>query len=329
MARINPHAEGSWRGVPAFIKGKVTMAEKVIDMRSAVARYVRDGMTLAIEGFTAFICFAAAHEIIRQGRRDLTLVRMTPDLIYDQMVAAGTAQRLVFSYLGNPGVGSLHCIRRAVEQSIPRTIELEEYSHFGMIGRYIAGASRLPFYPLHSFRGTDLPKANPRIRFMPDPYGEGEIAVVPPLQPDVAILHAQRADREGNTQAWGILGVQKEVAFASRTVIVVVEEIVAPEVIRADPNRTIIPGLIVDAVVHEPHGAHPSYVQGYYDRDNHAYQEWDQLSRQPEKVDKWLREWVYDVQDRREYLRKIGSARIDRLRPGSAPAEAIDYGVYR
>ncbi|MGD8621820.1 MAG: CoA-transferase, partial [Anaerolineales bacterium] len=202
------------------------MEEKLLDMHTAIERYVDDGMSVAIEGFTAFICFAAAHEIIRQGRRDLTLVRMTPDLIYDQMIAAGCARRLVFSYLGNPGVGSLHCIRRAIEKGTPVPLELEEYSHFGMIGRYIAGASRLPFYPLHSYSGTDLPKANPKIRFVPDPYGEGEIAVVPPLRPDVGILHAQRADREGNTQAWGILGVQKEVAFACERLIVVVEELV-------------------------------------------------------------------------------------------------------
>jgi glutaconate CoA-transferase subunit A len=305
------------------------MTEKLMDMQAAMARFVRDEMTIAIEGFTAFIGFAAAHEIIRQGRRNLTLVRMTPDLIYDQMVAAGTARRLVFSYLGNPGVGSLHCIRRAVEQRIPAELELEEYSHFGMVGRYIAGASRLPFYPLYSYTGTDLPTVNPKICFVSDPYGEGEIAVVPPLRPDVAILHAQRADRDGNTHAWGILGVQKEVAFASKSVIVVVEEIVEPEVIRADPNRTIIPGMVVDAIVHEPFGAHPSYVQGYYDRDNRMYQDWDQLSRQQEQVEAWLQEWVYDLKNREEYLQKLGDDRMEELRPEPALAEGVDYGVYR
>jgi glutaconate CoA-transferase subunit A len=254
---------------------------------------------------------------------------MTPDLIYDQMVAAGTARRLVFSYLGNPGVGSLHCIRRAVENSTPAPLELEEYSHFGMIGRYIAGASRLPFYPLRTYSGTDLPRVNPKIRFIPDPYGESEIAVVPPLRPEVGILHAQRADEQGNTQAWGILGVQKEVAFACERLIVVVEEIVPTEVIRADPNRTIIPGLIVDAVVHEPFGAHPSYVQGYYDRDNHVYQEWDQLSRSAEDVQSWLDEWVFGVKDRQEYLLKLGTERKEDLRPGSALASEINYGVYQ
>ena len=203
-------------------------------MHSAIAEHVRDGMSVAIEGFTAFICFAAGHEIIRQHRRDLTLIRMTPDVIYDQMIAAGVARKLVFSYLGNPGVGSLNSIRRAIEHSIPAPLEIEEYTHYGMVGRYIAGASRLPFFPLRSYLGSDMPAVNDRIRFVKSPYGEEEVAVVPPLNPDVAIIHAQRADAEGNTQLWGLLGVQKECAFAARQVIVVVEDIVDESVIRAD-----------------------------------------------------------------------------------------------
>ena len=185
-------------------------------MGEAVSRHVKDGDVVAIEGFTAFIGFAAAHEIIRQGRRNLTLCRLTPDLVYDQMVAAGVASRLVFSYLGNPGVGSLHCIRRAVEKSVPGPLELEEYSHFGMVGRYTAGASNLPFFPLRSYFGSDLPKTNPRISFIDSPYGDGPIAVVPPLNPDVTFIHAQRADSQGNTQLWGLVGVQKEAAFAAK-----------------------------------------------------------------------------------------------------------------
>jgi len=305
------------------------MDSKVLSMQEAVGRYVEDGCSLAIEGFTAFICFAAAHEIIRQRRRDLTLIRMTPDLVYDQMVAAGTARKLVFSYLGNPGIGPLHAIRRAVEQSLPAPLELEEYTHFGMIGRYMAGASRLPFFPLRSFDGSDLPGVNPRIRRVADPYGTGEIAVVPPLRPDVAILHAQRADAQGNTQAWGILGVQKEAAFAARKVIVVVEELVDADVIRRDPNRTLIPGMVVDAVVHEPFGAHPSYVQGYYDRDNQAYQAWDELSRDPAALEAWLDGWVYGVSGRREYLARLPQGTLERLAPGPAPADAVDFGAYR
>jgi len=298
-------------------------------MHDAVARYVRDGVSVAIEGFTAFICFAAGHEIIRQRRRDLTLVRMTPDVIYDQMIAAGVARRLVFSYLGNPGVGPLNCIRRAVEQGVPAPLEIEEYSHFGMVGRYIAGAARLPFYPLRSYAGSQMPEVNPRIKSVKSPYGEEEVAVVPPLNPDVAIIHAQRADAEGNTQVWGLLGVQKEVAFAAGKVIVVVEEIVDESVIRADPNRTLIPGLIVDAVVHEPFGAHPSYVQGYYDRDNEFYLEWDRISRDRAATELWLDEWVYGVSDRVEYARKLGVETIARLKPCASLSAPVDYGSYQ
>jgi glutaconate CoA-transferase subunit A len=297
-------------------------------MREAIAAYVHDGMSVAIEGFTSFICFAAGHEIIRQRKRELTLIRMTPDLIYDQMVAAGVARKMVFSYLGNPGVGPLHCLRRAVEQGIPVPLEVEEYSHYGMVGRYQAGAARLPFFPLRSYIGTDMPQANPLIRFVESPYGDGPIAVVPPLNPNVAILHAQRADMEGNTQLWGLLGTQKEVAFAAHRVIVVVEEIVDTDVIRADPNRTLIPGLIVEAVVHEPYAAHPSYAQGYYDRDNQFYLAWDEISRDQARTEAWLDEWVYGLPDRAAYIRKLGDATLERLRPGPALAGPVDYGSY-
>lgn len=302
---------------------------KLLSMREAISRFVHDGDTVAIEGFTACICFAAGHEIIRQGRRDLTLCRMTPDLLYDQMVAAGCARKLVFSYLGNPGVGSLHCIRRALEQGVPAPLELEEYSHYGMVGRYTAGAYRLPFFPLRSYLGSDMPAVNPRIRTVESPYGDGPIAVVPPLNPDVTIIHAQRADAAGNTQLWGLLGVQKEAAFAAGRVIVVVEEVVDNAVIRADPNRTLIPGLIVSAVVHEPYGAHPSYVQGYYDRDNAFYLRWDEIGRDAASTAAWLEEWVYGLPDRAAYMEKLGSAVRERLRPGEAFAEGVNYGAYR
>ncbi|HTK08226.1 MAG TPA: CoA-transferase [Ktedonobacteraceae bacterium] len=304
------------------------MVDKQLSLREAIARYVHDGMSVAIEGFTAFICFAAGHEIIRQGRRDLTLIRMTPDLIYDQMVAAGTASAMVFSYLGNPGVGSLHCLRRAIEHGVPSPLAIEEYSHYGMVGRYIAGATHLPFFPLQSYLGSDMPDVNPQIKFIESPYGNGRVAVVPPLTPDVAIIHAQRADRQGNTQLWGVLGVQKEVAFAAKKVIIVVEELVEEALIRSDPNRTLIPGLIVDAVVHVPYGAHPSYVQGYYDRDNTFYLEWDLLSRDQKQTQAWLDEWVYGVADHAEYLHKLGPETLARIRPGSASAPPIEYGAY-
>jgi glutaconate CoA-transferase subunit A len=305
------------------------MTDKRLSMHDAIAEYVHDGMSVAIEGFTSFICFAAGHEIIRQRRRNLTLVRMTPDLIYDQMVAAGVGSKLIFSYLGNPGVGSLHCLRRAIEDGVPGPLALEEYSHYGMVGRYLAGASRLPFYPLRSYLGSDMPSVNEQIKFVESPYGDGSIAVVPPLHPDLAIIHAQRADNQGNTQLWGLLGVQKEAAFAASKVIVVVEEIVEEAVIRADPNRTLIPGLIVDAVVHAPYGAHPSYVQGYYDRDNVFYLEWDKISRDPQSTQAWLDEWVYGVADPAEYVRKLGKATLERIKPGSALAAPIEYGEYR
>jgi glutaconate CoA-transferase subunit A len=305
------------------------MSNKLLSMRSAVERHVRDGMSVAIEGFTAFISFAAGHEIVRQRRTGLTLIRMTPDVICDQMVAAGVARKLVFSYLGNPGVGSLHCIRRAIEQGIPRPLEIEEYSHFGMVGRYLAGAARLPFYPLRSYTGSDMPRVNDRIRFVKSPYGEEEVAVVPPLHPDLAVIHCQRADGEGNAQLWGLLGVQKEVAFAARKVIVVAEEIVDESVIRTDPNRTLIPGLIVEAVVCEPFGAHPSYVQGYYDRDNAFYLEWDEISRDRARTEAWLEEWIYGVPDRAAYLEKLGKETVARLKPGPLPAAPVNYGSYR
>jgi glutaconate CoA-transferase subunit A len=211
---------------------------------------------------------------------------------------------------------------------VPRPLEIEEYSHFGMVGRYIAGASNLPFFPLRSYLGSDMPSANEQIRFVDSPYGDGLIAVVPPLKPDVCFVHAQRADIHGNTHLWGLLGTQKEVAFASKKVVVVVEEIVDEDVIRRDPNRTLIPGLIVDAVVCEPYGAHPSFVQGYYDRDNDFYLQWDESSRDQETTEAWLQEWVYGVADRVAYLEKLGRATLDRLAPGELKAEPINYGRY-
>jgi glutaconate CoA-transferase subunit A len=317
-------------------------------MKDAIGELVRDGDTVAIEGFTHLICFAAGHEIIRQGKRDLTLARLTPDLIYDQMVAAGVAKKLIFSWLGNPGVGSLHAVRRRVEavesagaaravlpdrsagksESVGPKLELEEYSHFGMVGRYTAGAMRLPFFPIRSYFESDLPAVNPLIREVRSPYGEETIYAVPPLKPDVTIVHAQRADEGGNTQVWGLLGCQKEAAFAAERVIVVVEELVDEAVVRADPNRTILPGLVVDAVVVEPFGAHPSYVQGYYDRDNRFYLEWDAISRDAARLDAWLAEWVHGVEGRADYVEKLGPERVASLRPKPAPSGSVDYGAY-
>jgi glutaconate CoA-transferase subunit A len=306
----------------------VSGTSKVASMHDAIAEFVHDGDSVAIEGFTHLIGFAAGHEIIRQGRRDLTLCRLTPDLIYDQMIAAGVAKKLVFSWLGNPGVGSLHAVRRWAEAT-PRKLELEEYSHFGMVCRYTAGAMNLPFFPLRSYDDTDLPAANPLIRPIRSPYSDEQLYAVPALKPDVAIIHAQRADAAGDTQVWGLLGCQKEAAFAADRVIVVVEELVDESVIRADPNRTILPGLVVDAVVVEPFGAHPSYAQGYYDRDNAFYLEWDRISREEESLQAWLKEWVFGVSGRHEYVQKMGEERLLGLRPTPAPSGSVDYGEYR
>jgi glutaconate CoA-transferase subunit A len=245
------------------------------------------------------------------------------------MIAAGVARKLVFSWLGNPGVGGLNAIRRRIEADPPE-LEIEEYSHFGMVARYTAGAAKLPFFPLRSYFETDLPKANPLIREIESPYGDGVVYAVPPLNPDVAIVHAQRASAGGDTQVWGLLGCQKEAAFAADRVIVVVEELVDESVVRADPNRTIIPGLIVDAVVVEPWGAHPSYVQGAYDRDNRFYLDWDPISRDEVATQAWLDEWVHGVAGRAEYLEKLGAERVASLRPSaSAPSGSVDYGEYR
>src|SRR6266700_4039280 len=259
-------------------------------MREAVAEMVRDGDTLAIEGVT---------------------------------------RKLVSSWLGNPGVGSLHAVRRRVERSDPEPLAIEEYSHFGMIGRYTAGAANLPFYPLRSYAESDLPRVNPNIRPVTSPFGDETIYAVPPLNPDVAIIHAQRADRAGNTQVWGLTGCQREAAFAARQVIVVVEELVDEAVVRSDPNRTLIPGLKVSAVVVCPRGAHPSYAQGYYDRDNRFYLEWESISRDPARLDAWLDEWVHGTRDHAEYVAKLGETRWKSLTPTPALAAPVDYGDYR
>lgn len=300
------------------------MHSKVVSMKDAVTAHVRDGDTVVIEGFTHLICFAAGHEIIRQRRKDLTIARLTPDLIYDQMIAAGCARKLVFSWAGNPGAGSLHAFRRAVEKGTPK-LEIEEYSHFGMVARMSAGAAQLPFWTMRNYMGTDLPVANPRIRTVTCPYTGEILATVPALNPDVTVIHAQRADRSGNAQVWGLLGVQKEAAFASKKVIVVVEELVDESVIRADPNRTLIPGMIVDAVVVEPWGCHPSYAQGYYDRDNDFYVAWEDISRDPAKLQEYLEQWVYGVKDRAEYLARQPEL-MARLTAKDQYCEGVNYG---
>jgi len=298
---------------------------KLTSLHDAVAAHVHDGDLIYAAGFTHLIPFAAGHEIIRQARRELVLARATPDLIYDQMVAAGCARKIIFSYSGNPGIGSLRIVRTALEAG---TLEWEEYSHFAMISRLTAGASGVPFMPMNPTGVDDLPKANPSYRTVADPYSGRLVVTVPALHPDVAIVHVQRADAEGNCHLWGILGEQKEAAFAAARVIVTAEEIVDSAVIRSDPNRTIIPGLVVDAVCHVPFCAHPSYTQGYYDRDNAFYLEWDRLSAEPARVQAWLDEWVFGLPDRPAYWEKLGAEVHDRLRVEPRWSEPVNYGQY-
>ncbi len=298
---------------------------KLMSLTEAVARFVSDGDTLYAAGFTHLIPFAAGHEIIRQDKKELVLARATPDLIYDQMVAAGCARKVIFSYMGNPGVGSLRIVRAEIEAG---RLEWEEYSHFSMISRLNAGATGLPFMPMNPTAAGDLERANPNYRTVIDPYSGRDVVVVPALNPDVAIVHVQRADAEGNAQIWGIIGEQKEAAFAAERVILTAEEIVDEAVIRSDPNRTLIPGFIVDAVCRVPYASHPSYTQGYYDRDNAFYLAWDEISKTPEAVQAYLDEWVYGVNDRAEYWEKLGQEAHERLRVASRPSAVVDYGEY-
>ena len=298
---------------------------KLTSLSNAISQFVHDGDLVYAAGFTHLIPFAAAHEIIRQDKKNLILARATPDIIYEQMVAAGCAQKIVFSYSGNPGVGSLRIVRAEMESG---RLAYEEYSHFAMITRLTAGAAGLPFLPMKSVGTDDLAKANPQYRTITDPYNGETLNTVPALNPDVAIIHAQRADANGNTQIWGIVGEQKEAAFASQRVIVTAEEIVDESVIRSDPNRTIIPAMIVSAVCHVPYCAHPSYTQGYYDRDNPFYLEWDKVSSSPEAVKAWLAEWVYGVKDRAEYWANLGAETQERLKVKPRWSEPVNYGEF-
>jgi glutaconate CoA-transferase subunit A len=298
---------------------------KLVSLAAAIADHVNDGDTVYAAGFTHLIPFAAGHEIIRQGKKDLTLARATPDLIYDQMVAAGCARKVIFSYMGNPGVGSLRLVRSAIEQG---RLEWEEYSHFGMITRLQAGASGLPFLPMNQTGAMDLETANPNIKRIPDPFGGKDVIVVPALHPDVAIVHVQRADVNGNAHLWGIIGEQKEAAFAAKKVILTAEEIVDESVIRSDPNRTMIPGIVVTAVCHVPFACHPSYAQGYYDRDNEFYLAWDKVSESADATRQYLDRWVYGVKDRQEYWEKLGEEVHKRLEVPQLMSEPINYGKY-
>jgi len=298
---------------------------KLTPLSDAISHHVHDGDLVYAAGFTHLIPFAAGHEIIRQRKKHLTVARATPDIIYDQMAAAGCLRKVIFSYAGNPGVGSLRIVRAEMEAG---RLEYEEYSHFAMITRLTAGAAGLPFLPMKSVGTQDLVKANPQYRTVTDPYSGEVLNTVPALNPDVAIIHAQRADADGDTQIWGIIGEQKEAAFASKRVIVTAEEIVDESVIRSDPNRTIIPAMIVSAVCHVPYAAHPSYTQGYYDRDNPFYLEWDKISSSLDSVKAWLDAWVYGVKDRDEYWAKLGAETHERLKVKPRWSQPVNYGDF-
>ncbi|TDC24013.1 CoA transferase subunit A [Streptomyces sp. 8K308] len=256
------------------------------DLREAVGELIHDGDTVAMEGFTHLIPYAAAHEVIRQGITDLTLVRMTPDVIYDQLIGAGLVAKLVFSWGGNPGVGSLHRFRDAVENGWPRPLELDEHSHAGMANRYVAGASGLPFAVLRGYRGGDMPERSATISTVTCPFTGEELAAVAALTPDVTVIHAQQADRAGNVRLWGLTGVQKEAVLAARRVLVTVEEIV--DELTPRPGGLTLPGWVVDAVAEVPGGAHPSYAAGYSTRDNAYYRDWDAVSRDRAAFTVWL-----------------------------------------
>jgi glutaconate CoA-transferase, subunit A len=267
----------------------------ILNLKQAIQEMVRDGDTIALEGFTHLIPFSAGHEIIRQGRRNLTLIRMTPDLIYDQLIGAGCASKLVFSWGGNPGVGSLHRLRDAVEQGWPAPLAVEEHAHAGMAAAYAAGAAHLPFGILRGYLGTDLPKYNPNVKFIDCPFTGERLAAVPAIRPDVSVIHAQKADRRGNVLMWGVVGIQKEAILAARRSIVTVEEIV--DRLDAPPNAVVLPSWVIGAVAEVKGGAFPSYAQGYYSRNNTFYKQWDPISRERGTFTAWIERHILGTKD--------------------------------
>jgi glutaconate CoA-transferase subunit A len=279
---------------------------QILPLKEAIADAVRDGDIVALEGFTHLIPFAAGHEIIRQRRRNLTLVRMTPDVIYDQLIGAGCASRLVFSWGGNPGVGSLHRLRDAVEKEWPGPLALEEHAHAGMATAYAAGASGLPFGLLRGYLGSDLPKFNPKIKYIECPFTGERLAALPAIRPDVTVIHAQKADRKGNVMLWGVTGVQKEAVLAAKRAVVTVEEVVdrldAPH---GAPNVVILPHWVVRAVSEVKGGAFPSYALGYYPRNNAFYKQWDAVARDRDTFNAWIDRHVRGTADFAEFRRSL------------------------
>jgi glutaconate CoA-transferase, subunit A len=291
------------------------MAEsKLMTMRDAIARHVPSGSTVLLGAqLEQMIPFAAGHELIRQGRRDLTVVGPISDILFDQMIGAGCVSRVMAAWVGNVSAGVGYCFRRAAEHAVPRKLEVVDYSNFTMALALHAAALGVPFLPTYATLGSDLLKKNGNLREFPSPVSEEKLVAVRALRPDMAILHVQRADAQGNAHIWGNLGVAVDGARAARKIIIVAEEIVEPSVISSDPNRTLVPGFLVEAVVHEPGGAHPSPVQGYYGRDHAFFAQYHEQTRRVEDFEDWLARWVVHVSDRGEYLKQVGAERMQSL----------------
>ena len=304
------------------------MTHKVVSLAEALRRHVPDGASVVLgTALECLIPFAAAHELIRQGRRDLTLVGPISDICFEQLIAAGCVRRVVAAWVGNVQHGAAYAYRRALEQGIPRPLEIDDHSNFSIALALEAAAQGVPYLPTRSLLGTDILARNPQLKTAPCPFTGVPLVLVPALAPDVAILHVQRADPDGNCHAWGPTGISAAAGKASRAVIVVAEELVEPSVIRSDPNRTLVPGFLVSAVAHVPGGAHPSPVQGHYNRDHAVYADWHARSATVDGATEWLNEWVSGPGDHAGYLAKLGRDRFDRLRPRAVQLAApVDYG---
>jgi len=304
------------------------MAPKILSMKEAITRFVEDGDSVVMgTALEAAIPFSVGHEIIRQGKKGLTLVGPISDILFDQVIGSGCVKKVVAAWVGNVIMGVGYNMRRAVETGVPRKIEVEDHTNFTISLSLHAGGLGIPFIPTKSLLGTGMMTGANPFKEMECPFTQEKLALVPALKPDVAIVQAQRADEEGNTHFWGGIGVTKEAALAAKKVIVVVEEVVSKAVIRKDPNRTLIPDFIVDALVEEPWAAHPSYAQGYYDRDNEFYIEWDKISKETATLEKYLEEWVYSVENRAQYVRKMGGE-LMKLGPKNFFSVPVNYGWY-
>lgn len=300
---------------------------KRLSMRQAIEQFVPDGASVVMgTALESLIPFAAGHEIIRQGKRDLTLIGPISDMLFDQLIGAGCVRKVTAAWVGNVSAGLAHNYRRAVEGGVPHPLEIEDHSNFTVSLALLAGSLGAPYIPTRTVLGTDILNTNPHLRVAPSPLDGSPVVLVPALQPDVAVLHVQRCDAEGNAHVWGNLGITEEAALASQTVIIVAEEIVDRDVILSDPNRVLVPAFKVAAVVHEPGGAHPSPVQGYYNRDHESYHAYHRATRTQEGFDEWAAEWVLNVPDRAAYLERLGERWPALQAMEQRLAAPVDYG---